>query len=276
MGANRPTWRRRVAPPPPPVDDPTMRRLALGSALFLLLVVACGSFSSTTPEPGTEHGGAGESGPSDAAGDATSPEADASHLADAGPDGGDLACTVFDRLPDATTGWGTAIAGTGGALTFGNRDGRGALHLHVDANNQRVALVHDVSLGISGTTTIETDFIAATTPAPSGSLVELLVLECSNPKLKIALEVAPSGALLVESTPSTGEILLGSPTNTWRTLKFVVTGNAFHVELGAQVFSQHTMLSTFANASGCTVSVGANAIGNIVALTVDYSRACIR
>lgn len=257
-----------------------MRRLALGSALLLLLV-ACSSFSSIAPDPGTEDGGAGEGGttgeggPSDAAGDTSSPSPDASHLADAGPDGGDLACTVFDRLPDATTGWGTAIAGTGGALTFGNRDGRGALHVHVDANSQRVALVHDVSLGISGTTTIETDFIAATT-APTASLVELFVLECSNPMLKIALEVAPSGALLVESTPSTGEILLGSPTNAWRTLKFVVTGNSFHVELGVQVFSQHTMLSTFANASGCTVSVGANTIGNIGATTVDYARACIR
>lgn len=258
-----------------------MRRHALGSAFFLLLG-ACSSFSSTAPEPGTEDGGAGEGGvaaeggTTDAAADTTTAEVDASPPADGGPDAGDPACTVFDSMPNAATGWALAIIGSTAVLAIVPQASRSALEAHVDANSQRAALEHNVSPGVSGSFTIETDFIAVASTGSMGSLVELLVLQCNNPALKIALEVDPSGMLAVESTPATGQLVLGAPTATWRTLKLVVTANSFIVELDGSAKPKQTMAATFANAVGCTVSVGARSLGNIAATTGYYSRACIR
>jgi hypothetical protein len=259
-----------------------MRRHALEGAVFLLLV-ACSTFSATAPEPGSEDGGAGEGGTigdggtTDAAGDTPAPTLDSGALTDAGSDGGGSACTPFDRMPSPDTGWVAAVAATGGSLTFVTQAGRAAVDAHVEANNQRAALVHDVSPGSAGSITIETDFIAATSAGSGGSLVELLVLECSTPPLKIALEVEPGGALLFESMPASGETLLGVPTAAWRALKLVVAGSSFHVELDGVAEPPHTMMNaSFAGALGCTVAIGAKATANIGATTGYYSSACIR
>jgi hypothetical protein len=249
--------------------------------------VACSAFGADTsgggagtsadgapPEAGSLEGG----GLRDDAGDATvGGDSGDAGTGDAGTvDAGSDCVLALDVSTASPTGWKPLLAG--GTVTAGTNSGRTSLLVDAPSPTAQATLSHDLIVMPSS---VEIDAYVtapATTSAAGGTLV---ALECTLPTVSMRLFLDGLAGLAVTAAPlaALSYNAIGSYYGSYHTFRFAFSGATVSVTVDNQAPTSVTAGASFANALGCSLTIGANLAASPSPPTparVAYSRVCVR